>query len=796
MLRMKTLFLLVITALTLPMAHADGPRQRSPHSPNEWVVKTRKGATSLKRSFPGLHQKRAFQIGDHEFQVVSPKPGIDVQSFERMLAANPDIVEYGRNTEVSVRKVSQRLKARSQRKTTSSKSLPWRPATNDSLGDQLAHFSKDSSTYEYATRAETAWSAGLTGSPEIIVAVLDSGIDLLHPDLAQNAYVSPGEIAGDGTDNDNNGYTDDVNGDNGQGDRFGDFWGHGTHVAGIIGAVGNNGVGVAGINWRVKLLPIKVLDDNGTGDADEVPRAIQYAVRQGAKVINISAVGDRVPGMREAIQEAQDHGVIVVAAAGNATANLDYGSFIPQAPNVIHVASVNPDGALSWFSSFGAKSVDLAAPGYNILSTFPGGTYRTMSGTSQATPMVAGAAALLMSIFPDENFEQIVRRIVTCVRPLPSPDDRAKLTSGGALDIHAAIAGCAPDMRSGFERARPSDPGNVSLSRMANGDVKVSWSATIEGRYLISANEGLALPEDYCKGGQVIENATSTVLAELHPNIPLSVRVCAVGKGNEVSVGATATESMAPFEARVEPALESATAYIQYSRPEVASYSLDLCLQPLDAPGGCTRKVVETKANDSKTLSIPFSPVVPGSKYVLRITPKGAGIRSDFDYREIAFQIPVPPGRLEDSVSDLVYHPRAMAPFPNYSESVEGSISFKNATQENPMLTRILLIQPAKFDLESCENNPGIYPSGIWKPGMAPLILTLSRDESRWSIFFSPLENKIVLPPLPGGEEYRAMLRLVHRDGRISHGVKLRFDVPKPNRDDRKCPDRYAQLEF
>src|SRR6266550_3945083 len=274
--------------------------------------------------------------------------------------------------------------------------------------------------------APEAWSV-TTGSPDVTVGIIDTGVDYMHPDLASNIWINPGEnCAGcrnDGIDNDGNGYVDDwhgwdfINNDN---DPFDDN-GHGTHVAGTIGAVGDNGNGVAGVSWSVRLMPLKFLGANGAGDAADAVRAVLYATSMGAVVTNNSWGGDEYSqALADAIAQADAHGSLFVAAAGNSLSDNDLTANYPSnydLPNVVAVAATTNRDARAWFSNYGLKSVDLGAPGASILSTWPGGSYRYLDGTSMAAPHVTGAVALTSAAFPTASAEGIKALLLRTVDP-------------------------------------------------------------------------------------------------------------------------------------------------------------------------------------------------------------------------------------------------------------------------------------------------------------------------------------------------------------------------------------------
>jgi len=260
--------------------------------------------------------------------------------------------------------------------------------------------------------APEAWDTS-TGA-DVIVAVIDTGVDYTHEDLADNIWTNPGEIPANGIDDDVNGYVDDVHGYDfwsNDGDAQDEF-GHGTHVAGTIAAVGNNGVGVAGVSWKSKIMSVRFLGPDGGGYDDAAVKSILYAVANGAKVTNNSWGGGGYSSMLyDAISAANEKGVAFAAAAGNYGGNNDGWQFYPASydlPNIIAVAATNYYDQYSYFSNFGKVTVDIAAPGEYILSTVPNrpmwlwdpSGYMWLNGTSMATPHVAGAAAQLFGQNP------------------------------------------------------------------------------------------------------------------------------------------------------------------------------------------------------------------------------------------------------------------------------------------------------------------------------------------------------------------------------------------------------------
>lgn len=319
------------------------------------------------------------------------------------------------------------------------------------------------STNAFGSGAEVAWDREKIGSGNVVVGILDEGVDINHEDLRQNIWSNPGEIPNDGLDNDSNGYIDDVNGwdflnrDNSVYDSV-DGDDHGTHVAGSIGAVGGNGIGVAGINWNVKILPAKFLGPGGGNIADAV-LAIDYMTNLRLnRGVNIVAVNNSWGGggyssaLHAAIIRAANAGILFVAAAGNSYVDNDVYMTYPASystlqsasgqpaasyDSVISVAALTSSGDMAGYSNWGANTVDIAAPGTAIVSTLPGNTYGWMSGTSMAAPHVTGSIALMSSIFPNESAPSLRETILGSA--IPTPSTQGKMTTGGRLSIADAM---------------------------------------------------------------------------------------------------------------------------------------------------------------------------------------------------------------------------------------------------------------------------------------------------------------------------------------------------------------------
>jgi subtilisin family serine protease len=301
----------------------------------------------------------------------------------------------------------------------------------------------------YGCGAVNAWTAGHTGSSTVYVGVIDEGIQYTHPDLLGQIWTNPNEIPGDGIDNDNNGYIDDIQGwdfANNDNTIFNGGAGstvdaHGTHVSGTIGAKANND-GVVGINWEITIISAKFLGSNGGTTANAV-LAVDYLTNlKTLKKLNIVATNNSWGGggysqsLFNAISRANVAGILFVAAAGNSKSNNDRKASYPSnydLPNVIAVAAITSTGALASFSNYGAKTVDLGAPGQGIWSSVPMNSWASYSGTSMATPHVTGACALYASTHPGATAAQIKTAILGSTVPTASLS--GKCVTGGRLNV-------------------------------------------------------------------------------------------------------------------------------------------------------------------------------------------------------------------------------------------------------------------------------------------------------------------------------------------------------------------------
>ncbi|MAF91259.1 MAG: alkaline serine protease [Bdellovibrionaceae bacterium] len=292
-----------------------------------------------------------------------------------------------------------------------------------------------------------AWDNNYKGQG-VLVAVIDSGVDISHPDLDGQIYTNNAEIPNNGIDDDRNGYVDDYQGFDffNESGNVTDPNGHGTHVAGIIAGLhqsspgnplsGTNGV--YGIAPGVKILPIRFMSSTGSGDLADAIKAVGYAADQGASIINASWGASVCSGtLYEKIAEVESKGVLFVAASGNSSNNADNypeypGAFI--ANNILSVAATSDIGALAWFSNYGLSTVDVGAPGEDIYSLAPNSGVKTLSGTSMATPLVAGMAAILKSVKPSASYAELKDVIEKSV-----DNSQIQVRTRGTVNVKSAL---------------------------------------------------------------------------------------------------------------------------------------------------------------------------------------------------------------------------------------------------------------------------------------------------------------------------------------------------------------------
>ncbi len=375
-------------------------------------------------------------------------------------------------------------------------------------------------------RATEAWDIS-TGSGDVVIGIIDTGIDNSHPDLSANIWTNPVDGSANGVDEDGNGKTDDIHGWNfvSNNNNIMDDNGHGTHVSGIAGASGNNNKGVSGLMWQVKLMPLKILDSTGSGTiADEIA-AIQYALDKHVRIMNASfSGGDYSQAEFDAISAADKAGSLFVTAAGNGIDgvtgdNNDTTGAYPanyRLANIISVAATDHSDRRSLFSNYGFNSVHVGAPGEEILSTYPAkflaSGYEYESGTSMATPYVTGLAGLLFSYYPNFTASQIRGTILRYVDILPSL--QGATITGGRVNAFRALSSLLP-------------PSEFSLSMQSDGTVRLSWkdNAAGEDGYFVERKAGSGL---YAAVASLPTNASGFTDSSLSDGTSYSYRVKAV----------------------------------------------------------------------------------------------------------------------------------------------------------------------------------------------------------------------------------------------------------------------------
>jgi subtilisin family serine protease len=366
-------------------------------------------------------------------------------------------------------------------------SLAAAPAARAALEDPLL-VAQPALTDRALLGAEEAWTQS-TGRGQV-VAVLDTGAQLDHPDLRDRLWTNPGEIAGNGVDDDADGIVDDVHGANmltGGGDVTDDA-GHGTHVAGTVAAAAGNGAGGSGVAPDARVMVVKVLDGAGRGGAPALAAGIRYAVARGARILNASLnAAHRSPAVEAAVADAEAAGATIVASAGNDGADVGRAPSFPvalPAANVLGVAASTGDGALWAASNRGVGAVELSAPGEDVLSTALGGGYEQRSGTSMSAAHASGALALLAAARPDLGQPELRAALLDAARPAPGL--RGAVAYGG-LDVAAAMHRLLPGAawRAPVRLRAPAGAraGRVTLRWSARHmPTVVRWRVTVDGR--------------------------------------------------------------------------------------------------------------------------------------------------------------------------------------------------------------------------------------------------------------------------------------------------------------------------
>lgn len=334
-------------------------------------------------------------------------------------------------------------------------------------------------------RLPLAWGSQ-TGSRNVVVGVVDTGVDHTHPDLASQMWVNADEVAGNGIDDDADGFVDNLHGADcaaDDGDPM-DANSHGTHVAGTIGARGNNGLGVTGVNWDVTIMALRFLGADGSGSTSDAVECIDFATRNGVKISNHSwGGGGDDPILAEAIGRARNAGHLMITAAGNNYGqNNDTSPFYPASyehDNLIAVAATTPKDELAKFSNYGHQSVDVAAPGRDIYSTIPGAGYAYSSGTSMAAPHVTGVAALALAEHPQATYLGLREALLGGARAVAALE--TQVASGGIVDAPGAL-GSVPTSSPATSTGSGRDPSTIS-ARVTRGRLRLWVAGRVRPRH-------------------------------------------------------------------------------------------------------------------------------------------------------------------------------------------------------------------------------------------------------------------------------------------------------------------------
>jgi len=320
--------------------------------------------------------------------------------------------------------------------------LPHDPQFNDQWA--LANSGQRGGKKGADISATLAW-AKTTGTDEVVVAVLDTGVDYNHEDLTENMWRRPEKMA---PYHDNElGTIDDQDGFNAiDGSDPMDDNGHGTHCAGIIGAEGENNLGIAGVNWKVQIMPLKFMNAGGSGSTKDAIEAINYVIDRKKAGVNVRIISaswgstQKSRALGEVIRKAYENDILFVAAAGNSSVDNDRNPHYPSSydsPNVVSVAALDRHDALASFSNYGAKSVAIAAPGVDILSTWLDNAYEEKSGTSMATPVVSGVAALILAEQPQMSVDDLKKKLLASTDPIAAL--KGKTVTAGRINAAKAL---------------------------------------------------------------------------------------------------------------------------------------------------------------------------------------------------------------------------------------------------------------------------------------------------------------------------------------------------------------------
>jgi subtilisin family serine protease len=430
---MKKLIVPAVLTLAALGASAKPLTYDAPHVPGEVVVKVRKGTMGkllAKKSLLGAELKKTMNLtaGDYMVFKTYAKSTFtlmnELRALPEVLYAEPNFIYKAVGSDANSDSLYDKLWGLNN--------------TGSNEPDRNGGYSGSVGLAGSDINAEKAWAI-TKGSKKVVIAVIDTGIDYNHPDLKDNMWVNTSEVAGNGKDDDSNGYIDDVYGWNAQADNGNPMDGnaHGTHCAGTIGAR-HNSIGVAGVMNDVSLMAVKFLSDSGSGSLADAVEAIDYATKMNVDIMSNSwGGGGFSQTLEDAIKAARNKGLLFVAAAGNDGTNNDSSPQYPsnyQVDNVISVAAHTNGDSMATFTCYGKRTVHVAAPGHNILSTTPNNGYKVFSGTSMATPHVSGVLGLLLSQTGRQDVKAIRERLM--ITTVPGAAYRRTTISGGRVDAY------------------------------------------------------------------------------------------------------------------------------------------------------------------------------------------------------------------------------------------------------------------------------------------------------------------------------------------------------------------------
>jgi len=452
--------LAALAASTSPSARAQ--QRPLPYVPGEVLVTYRPGAqaATMSQATRELGARVVRKLAPARAHLLRLSPGASTEAAIRRLRQDPTVASVQPNF-IYHASLS-----------------PNEPAFSNGYLWGMHNTGQNAGTADADMDAPDAWGL-TTGAANVAVAVIDTGVDYTHPDLASNIWTNPGETGAvidvggnpvldasgqpvrketNGADDDGNGYVDDVHGWNGSADNGNpmDDNEHGTHVAGTIGALGNNGLGVVGVNWNVQIVACKFLAADGSGTTADAIECLDYVTRLKQNGLNVVATnnswggGPYDPALRDAITRSEQAGILFVAAAGNgdaygrainSDASLQYPASYPNV-GILSVTATDRNNQKASWANYGATTIDLGAPGVSIWSTVPGAQYAALDGTSMAAPHVTGAVALLKAYSPGLSLQEVKDRLLNTGDPVPALEGMT--FTGRRLNLYNALTGYSP----------------------------------------------------------------------------------------------------------------------------------------------------------------------------------------------------------------------------------------------------------------------------------------------------------------------------------------------------------------